>query len=148
MISKAKPAHERAGDAVALAAAYLANHRSEVPGQFHLRPHGVDVALKAFEVKGNPVVVVAVVDPQNVGVPVVRAHVAVSVARIHVELAVAVDVARGKAVHGVVPGEQVGHFGEGLVSVVAEEAVGPTRVDEVHKTVVVKVVHLRLKEEP
>ena len=49
--------------------------------------------------------------------------------------------------HGVVVGEHVGHFGERVVSVVAEEPVRAAGVNQVHEPVVVKVVHLGLQEE-
>ena len=148
MLPQAEPAGERACDAVALASANFTHHGAEVSGQFHLGAHSVDVAFKAFQVEGNPVVVVAIVHPKDVWVSVVGAHVAVAVAGVDVQLAVAVHVARREAVHGVVPREHVGHLGERHVAVVAEESVRATCVNEVDKPVVVEVVHLGLQEEP
>ena len=49
--------------------------------------------------------------------------------------------------HGVVVGEHVGHFGERVVSVVAEEPVRAAGVNQIHEPVVVEVVHLGLQEE-
>ena len=148
MLPQAESTCERASDAVALASAHFTHHGAEVSGQLHLGTHRVDVALKAFQVEGDPVVVVAVVHPKDVRVSVVGAHVAVAVAGVDVQLAVAVHVARREAVHGVVPGEHVGHLGERHVAVVAEEPVRTACVDEVDEPVVVEVVHLGLQEEP
>ena len=148
VLPQAKTTCERASDAVALAPAHFAHHGAEVSGQLHLGAHRVDVAFKAFQVEGDPVVVVAVVHPKDVWVPVVGAHVTVAVAGVDVQLAVAVHVTRCEAVHGVVPREHVGHLCERHVAVVSEEPVRAACVDEVDKPVVVKVVHLGLQEEP
>ena len=143
-----KATRERTSDAVALSSPHLTHLGPKVSCDHNLGPNSIHVALKSFQIKSNPVVVVAIVHPQHILILVVRRHVTVAVAGVDIKLTVTVHIPRGKAVHGVVVGKCIGHFCEGVVAVVVVQRVGASSVDQVHEPVVVKVLQFGLQEKP
>ena len=141
---QSKATSERTSDAVALSSPHLTHLGPKVSCDHNLGPNSIHVALKSFQIKSNPVVVVAIVHPQHILILVVRRHVTVAVAGVDIKLTVTVHIPRGKAVHGVVVGKCIGHFCEGVVAVVVVQRVGASSVDQVHEPVVVEVLQFRL----
>ena len=70
--TQSKHASEGVGDAVALTSTHLADHGAKVPSQHHFRTDSVFVRNNPFEVESNPVVFVAIIQPEDVVVAVIR----------------------------------------------------------------------------